>query len=102
MSDFRDPYDLLMRNSAYEPYARGGGSAWGWIVAAVFLVIVLGITFGVRHEPSRLASNQMAPPPATHALPLAPPVSTESSASDGPRACSGSSPRASRAVPAVV
>ena len=84
MSHFRDPYDLLMRNSAYEPYARGGGSAWGWIVAAVFLVIVLGITFGVRHEPSRLASNQMAPPPATHALPLAPPVSTNPARPMGP------------------
>ncbi len=84
MSDFRDPCDPLMRNSAYEPYARGGGSAWGWIVAAVFLVIVLGITFGVRHEPSRLASNQMAPPPATHALPLAPPASTNPARPTGP------------------
>ncbi len=84
MSDFRDPCDPLMRNSAYEPYARGGGSAWGWIVAAVFLVIVLGITFGVRHEPSRLASNQMTPPPATHALLLAPPASTNPARPMGP------------------
>ncbi len=84
MSDFRDRNDPFMRNSAYEPYARSGGSVWGWIAGAVFLVIVFGIAFGVRHEPGRLASNQIAPPPATHALPSMPPASTNPAPPMGP------------------
>jgi hypothetical protein len=75
MTDFRDPNDPLMRNSGYEPYSRGTDSGWGWIAAAVFLVIVLAIAFGVGHEPNRVASNDAAPS-ATHISPLAPPSGT--------------------------
>jgi hypothetical protein len=76
MSDYRDPNDPLMRNTAYEPAAGRTGTVWGWIAAAVFLVIILGIAFGVGHEPNRFASNEAVPPPVTHPSPLAPPAAT--------------------------
>jgi hypothetical protein len=71
---YRDPNDPSMRGSGYEPAAPTTGAPWGWIAAAVFVVIVLGIAFGVGHEPSRLASNEAVPPPLTHPSPLAPPA----------------------------
>ncbi len=74
MSDYRNPNDPLMRNSSYEPVGHYNAS-WGWIAGAVFLVIVFAIAFGVGHEPSRTASNEVAPPPAAHHMsPMAPPA----------------------------
>jgi hypothetical protein len=64
MSDYRDPNDPMYGNTGYEPADRTGTS-WGWIAGAVFLVIVLALAFGVGHEPSRVASNDAAPPQAT-------------------------------------
>ena len=70
MSDYRDRNDPL--NTSYEPVDNRGGTVWSWIAgAAVFLVIVVAVAFGVAHEPSRVASNGMqsttriAPPPMT-------------------------------------
>ena len=83
MSDYRDRNDPL--NTSYEPVDNRGGTVWSWIAgAAVFLVIVVAVAFGVAHEPSRVASNGMqsttriAPPPMTTPVPsvvpgLAPP-----------------------------
>jgi hypothetical protein len=64
MSDYRDPNDPMYGNTGYEPADRTGMS-WGWIAGAVFLVIVLALAFGVGHEPSRVASNNAAPPQTT-------------------------------------
>jgi len=68
MSDYRnyggDPNDPLHRNFGYEPTARGG--AWGWIIGAAFLVVVLVLAFGMSHEPKRVASNNVTPPSATY------------------------------------
>ena len=57
MSDYRDPNDPMYGNLGYEPSDRRTNSGWGWIAAALFLVIVLAIGFGVAHEPTRVASN---------------------------------------------
>jgi hypothetical protein len=65
MSDYRDPNDPMYRNTGYEPAERGTGTTWGWIAGAMFLVIVLALAFGVGHEPSRVASNNAAPPQTT-------------------------------------
>jgi hypothetical protein len=68
MSDYRnyggDPNDPLNRNFGYEPATQG--SAWGWIIGAAFLVIVLALAFGMSHEPKRVASNDATAPSATH------------------------------------
>jgi hypothetical protein len=65
MSDYRDPNDPMYGNTAYEPAGRRDGTSWGWIAGAVFLVIVLALAFGVGHEPSRVASNDVTPPQTT-------------------------------------
>jgi hypothetical protein len=76
MSDYRDPNDPVYGNLGYEPADRRANSGWGWIAAAVFLVIVLALAFGVAHEPSRVASNDASP--STHMAPLAPPATPTS------------------------
>ena len=49
MSDYHyGPEDPLRRDDTYDP---GGGSAWGWVAAAVFVVVVLGLLFAMNHQP---------------------------------------------------
>jgi len=57
----------------YDPNARAMNATWGWIAAAVFLVVVLAVAFGIGHQPGQFntASND-ATPPAAHMAP--PPV----------------------------
>ena len=62
MSDYRNLNDPMGRDARYDPDARGLGSSWGWIAAAMFLVVVVAIAFGVGHEPGGNASNNIAPP----------------------------------------
>jgi hypothetical protein len=70
MSDYRDPNDPMYGNLGYEPADRRTNSGWGWIAAALFLVIVLALAFGVAHEPTRVASNDTRSA-ATHTTPPA-------------------------------
>jgi hypothetical protein len=71
MSDYRNPDDPSWRNAPYDPDGRSYNVTWGWIAGAVFLVVVLAIAFGIKHESNdRTASNDIAPPAATR---LAPP-----------------------------
>jgi hypothetical protein len=72
MSDFRDPNDPTWRNAAYDPNARGYSSTWGWVIGALFVLVVLVIAFGTKHEPNQTASNDVSPPAATR---MAPPPS---------------------------
>jgi hypothetical protein len=45
-------------------------ATWGWIAAAVFLVVVLAVAFGIGHQPNQVtASNDVAPPAVTHMAP---------------------------------
>ena len=74
--DYRDGNDPLQRNAPYDPNARPMNAAWGWIAAAVFLVVVLAVAFGFGHQGqlgTNTASNDITPPAATRmAPPLAP------------------------------
>jgi hypothetical protein len=72
-SDYRNPNDPLRHEPPYDPDARAMNATWGWIAAAVFLVVVLAVAFGVGHQPSQFntASND-ATPPTIHMAP--PPV----------------------------
>ncbi len=81
MSDYRNSdYDYrndpLRRDPAYDPDARAMNATWGWIAAAVFIVVVLAVAFGIGHQPNQsgtnTASNDVTPPAATR---MAPPLS---------------------------
>jgi hypothetical protein len=52
MSDYRNPNDPSWRDSPYNFNARSGNVASGWIAGGVFLVIVIGLAFGVGHMPN--------------------------------------------------
>ncbi len=65
--DYRDPNDPLRHDTRFDPDVRSANAAWGWIAAAVFLVVVLAIAFGAGHKGqlgTNTASNDTAPPPA--------------------------------------
>lgn len=71
--DYRDRDDPLRSAAGFDPDARAANAAWGWIAAAVFLVVVLAVAFGLGHQPSQgtqTALNTPAQPPAvTHMNP---------------------------------
>ena len=92
MSDYRnsefDPRnDSSRREPAYDADARVMNATWGWIAAAVFIVVVLAIAFGIGHEHVRTntASNDVTPPAATR---MAPPF-TPAPASPTPNSPAG-------------
>jgi len=72
-NDYRNPEDPYRRDAKPDPDARAANAAWGWIAAAVFLVVVLAVAFGVGHQPGQpvtnTAANDVTPPAATHMLP---------------------------------
>ena len=90
MSDYRNQEfgnDPLRPDPPYYPDARDMNATWGWIAAAIFIVAVLAIAFGIGHEPNQsgtnTASNETSPPAATRmappltlAQPAAPPAAT--------------------------
>ena len=83
--DYRNPEDPFQRDTAYDPNARTGNSAWGWIAAAVFVAIVLAVVFGMGRQPGQngtnTASNEMRPPATTQ---MKPPATNPSPASPAP------------------
>jgi hypothetical protein len=66
-----DPNDPLRREPPYDPDAKAMNAAWGWIAAALFLVVVLAVAFGIGHEPGAIhtASNDSTPPAVQHMNP---------------------------------
>jgi hypothetical protein len=70
--NYRSPDDPMRRDAKFDPDTRAANAAWGWIAAAVFLVVVLAVAFGIGHEPNQVASNDVTPPAATR---MAPPAS---------------------------
>ncbi len=83
--DYRDPNDPLRYDTRLDPDARSANAAWGWIAAAVFLVVVMAIAFGVGHQGqlgTNTASNDTAPPPAMSRM--SPPSATTAPTSPAP------------------
>jgi len=81
--DFNDPSldDPLRRDAKMNPDARASNATWGWIAAAVFVVVVLAVAFGLGHQgnnTTNTASNDMMPSAVTH---MAPPASMAPTAS---------------------
>lgn len=89
--EYRNPEDPLRNDANLDPSVRGPNAAWGWIAAAVFLVVVLAVAFGYGHKPGQLgtntASNTVTPPAATHMVPpatMAPPRTAPSAGTPTP------------------
>ncbi len=80
--DYGNPQDPFRNDPQLDPNVRAPSAAWGWIAAAVFLVVVLAVAFGYGHKPGQLgtntASNDITPPAVSHMGPPAtlPPPST--------------------------
>jgi len=76
--DYNDP---MRRDQAYDPVAGEVNAKWGWVAAAVLVIVILGLAFGLgrpqtgqntaQNEFGPPAATRMAPPPATTA-PIAP------------------------------
>jgi hypothetical protein len=77
-----NPEDPYRRNAKMDPDARAANTVWGWIVAAVFVAVVLAVAFGMIRQPGQLrtdtAANGANAPAATHMAPsaMAPPAIT--------------------------
>jgi hypothetical protein len=83
MSDYRDqdfnyrsPEDPMRRDAKFDPDTRAVNAAWGWVAAAVFLVVVLAVAFGIGGRPGQsgqlgtnTAANDTMPPAASHMAP---------------------------------
>jgi len=71
--DYRDPDDPLPSEARLDPNVRAANAAWGWIAAAVVLVVVLAVAFGIGHQPGQpgtnTASNDVMPPAASRMAP---------------------------------
>ncbi len=74
--DYRNPNDPFGNDVRFDPNVRAPNAAWGWIAAAVFLVVVLAVAFGAGHKPGQTgtttAFNDMTPPAASHMTAPAP------------------------------
>jgi len=75
MSDYRNPNDPSWHDSPYDLNARAGNATSGWIAGGVFLVIIVGLAFGIGHMPNHgnhdTVTNSI-PPPATQPAPSGP------------------------------
>jgi hypothetical protein len=94
MSDYRNtdfdplsPEDPYRRDAKMDPDVRAANAVWGWLAAAVFVVVVLAVAFGMTHQPGQVGTNTAsndviapaAPPAVTHmAPPAAAPQATPS------------------------
>jgi hypothetical protein len=112
MSDYRNqdygypnPQDTYGNNPNLDPNARAPNAAWGWIAAAVFLVVVLAAAFGFGHKPGQLgtntASNETAPPAVTHMAPAAVPPPGSASAPGTPTPPVTAAPKTTAPGPAI-
>jgi hypothetical protein len=78
MTDYRNypnPEDPFPDDPKLDPYVRAPSPAWGWITAAIFVVIVFAVAFGLGHKSGEFgtntAANDVTPPAVTHMAPPA-------------------------------
>jgi hypothetical protein len=74
--DFHNPEDPFRRDPALSPDAGASNAMWGWVAAAVFIVAVLAVGFGIWGKPQsngmNTASNDQTAPAVTRMAPPAP------------------------------
>jgi hypothetical protein len=71
--DYRNPEDPFRRDGKLDPDVGAANVTWGWIAAAVFIVAILAVAFGMGHQPggTHTASNDVTPPTINHTVPPA-------------------------------
>jgi hypothetical protein len=92
-SDPFDPNDPYRRDPKLDPNLRPANAVTGWVVAAVFVVAILAVIFGLAHQPGQIGTNTASndvtpntPPAATHMAPPAAPSGSTSSPQTTPQA----------------
>jgi hypothetical protein len=79
-SDYRSPEDPFRRDAKFDPDAGVTNTAWGWIAAAVFVIVILAVGFGFAHKPGdngiNTASNELTRPAQMPAPTMAPAPTT--------------------------
>jgi hypothetical protein len=79
MSDYhlhtRDPEDPFRNDPKLDPALGADNTAWGWIAAAVFVLVIVAVGFGLGHRPGdggvNTASNDATPPAVSRMAPPA-------------------------------
>jgi hypothetical protein len=102
MSDYREhisfgsPEDPFRRDANFGADMRASNTAWGWIAAGVFVVVVLAVAFGLGYQPgsgNTMASNNATPPAVAQMAPnatapnrttIAPPATAPTPANPAP------------------
>jgi hypothetical protein len=108
MSDWNSGYDPLnpedpsRRSANMDPDVRAANATWGWVAAAVFVVVMLAVAFGMAHQSGQVGTNTASndvttPPAATH---MAPPVAAPQTNAPGTTLAAPISP-APNAAPAA-
>ncbi|HEX4408412.1 MAG TPA: hypothetical protein VH206_06550 [Xanthobacteraceae bacterium] len=72
----RDPNDPYRNDPNLASAGGADNTAWGWIAAAVFVLVIVAVGFGLGHKPGEnginTASNDMSPPAVTRIPPPVP------------------------------
>ena len=81
--NYRGLEDPFRHDAKLDSDVRSANAGWGWVAAAVFLVVILSVAFGIGHQPggagTNTVSNDVSPPAMTHMMPPAsilPPTTT--------------------------
>jgi hypothetical protein len=66
--DYNDP---MRRDQAYDPVAGETNAKWGWLAAAILVVVIIGLAVGMSRQQSgpRTAQNESGPPAVTRMAP---------------------------------
>ncbi|MFZ0422168.1 MAG: hypothetical protein WAL80_04750 [Xanthobacteraceae bacterium] len=72
--DFHNPDDPFRRDAALSPDAGASNTIWGWVAAAVFIVALLAVGFGIWGKPQSNDMNTAFNGPAPQATHIPPPA----------------------------
>jgi hypothetical protein len=72
--DFDNPADPFRRDPRLSPDTRPSNTIWGWVVAAVFVVALLAVGFGIWGKPRSNDMNTAFNAPAPQAAHIPPPA----------------------------
>jgi hypothetical protein len=93
--DFHNPEDPFRRDPMINPDASPRNTAWGWVAAAVFIVAILAVGFGIWGKPQSNGMNtafNSSSPQATHIPPPAPTMAPAPATPSAPVAPAPSAP----------